>query len=481
MTRLLRLVLLAAASVLSSRATGAPSVYYLAVGSSRYLAPADPRDHGFQRLNGARNGAVSVSDRLAAGGARFGIVLSSPEGSIVGLADFNKALGDLLAHVAADEPADALVIVYIAAHGISDGFGWNHFSVPGDLTYRGDPERLPTDQLADQAIYAAAVADRLAKARVHYLLILDTCYEGKPSDFQSPVLSQTASGNIGAIAQALRFSNEFHQADPVLFSTTPGSSVPVAPDPTDPLSNSMGPLARRLVLLIDAKTAAHQRVTVADIVQDLRSPGADSATGPAVTNARSAPWWSGVVVAPGAKPAAVDDRSGTASSPRLCCVADVSSSVTPAVPLSGSITLVGAPGEFITDGKSIILRSGMTLERPDVSTLTLRVSDNKGDWEFDFSTGGPLRVGAYADAQRAGFSADGHPGLAISGHAHACNEVHGHFEVESLPGAKTGRLALRFTQLCDDVAAPLTGTIDVQPRQTAPTGSNFRYQSHEVR
>jgi hypothetical protein len=54
------------------------------------------------------------------------------------------------------------------------------------------------------------------------------------------------------------------------------------------------------------------------------------------------------------------------------------------------------------------------------------------------------------------------PGLAITGHAHACNEVHGQFAISSLPTAKEGTLTLQFTQLCDDITVPLNGTVQLQ-------------------
>ncbi len=372
-----------------------------------------------------------------------------------------RAFAILLARMRADKAAVPVFVVYIAAHGISDGFAWNHFSVPGDLIYRGDPDALPPDQLGEQAIYASAVVDRLNKAHVHYVLILDTCYEGKASVFESPVLSATASQNIGDIAKALRFANEFHQGDPVFFSTTPGTTVPVAPDPTDPASNSMGPLARRLVMLIDARVEAHANITVGDIVTTLQSPSADRLTHPAVTNAVSAPWWKTTLYRAGSPAGQMDEREGSATSPRLCCIANTTSGASSAVPVHGTITLTGAPGEFITDGKAITLRDAITLERLDPQSMILRVADPEGDWDLDFTATKPFAVTSYLGAERAGF-AEGHPGLAITGHGHACNEVRGRFAITSLPSSQAGKLSLEFTQLCDNLEAPLTGRVDVQ-------------------
>ena len=73
-------------------------------------------------------------------------------------------------------------------------------------------------------------------------------------------------------------------------------------------------------------------------------------------------------------------------------------------------------------------------------------------------------VGSYAKAERAGFAEEGRPGLSISGHAHACNQVRGQFAITSLPTSTSGALAITFTQLCDDVAVPLIGLVQVQPQ-----------------
>lgn len=446
----------------STQSRAQSPVYFLAVGSSRYLPPADPADHGFQKLDGARNGAMMLADRLTLGGARFGIALTSPEGSPVSLADFNRAVEDLLARIARDKSGTPILIVYIAAHGISDGFAWNHFSVPGDLTYRGDPGDLSVEQLSEQAIHAATLVDRLNRAELRYILILDTCYEGTPSRFDSPVLNPVATQNIGGIAQALRVLNEFHQDNPVLFSTTPGSTVPVAPDPTDPTTNSVGPLARRLIRLVDANTASGKVVSVSDIVASVTSPFADALTRPAVSHAEPAPWWATKIIGPGTAPGDLDLRDGAATDPRLCCLVVPVSTVSAAQSARGTIRLFGSPGEFISDGETLTLSAGINLERPDPGSLILHVADSLGDWTLRFERQPSLSVGTYKTAGRAGFVAKGAPGLSIEGRGHGCNEVRGEFEIGSLPTASKHRLKLHFRQICDDINVPLLGEVDLE-------------------
>lgn len=442
-------------------------VYFLAIGSSRFLLPADPADHGFPDLLGARNGANSLADLFVQGGATFGITLTSPEGSIVGKKDIDAAVDAILARIAKDRRAGEtpLLIVYIAAHGISDGFSWNQFSVPGDLTYRGEPEKLSPVALTDKAIHTATLVDRLNKAKLHYLLVIDTCYEGTASRFDSPVLTPMAQQNVGDIAAALRFMNEFHQSDPVLFSIEPGKTVKVAPDPADPTHNSVGPLARRLILLIDAARANNRLVTLASIVTALTDPNGDPLTTPAITHAQPAGWWNVPIVRIAAHPGAIEDREGTAIAPQLCCLAEPdngAAATLPEVPARGTIVLRSAKGESILSGAAVTLADKFRVTFSDPQTLDITAKDGEEDWSFEFVSPKPLAVGRYAGATRAPFQEDGRNGMSASGRSTACNELHGEYEIASMPQGAGGKLSLRFSQFCDDDRTPLTGSIDLQ-------------------
>lgn len=441
-----------------------PPIYVLAIGSSRYLPPEVPADHGFEQLPGAGNGATAFAERLVARGARHAIVLTSSDGTVVGLADIERALTDILSKIVRERGASKVapvLFVYIASHGISDGFAWNHFSVPGDLTYRGEPERLGIDALAEQSVHAASLVDRLNKSGVHYMLILDSCYEGKASRFDSPVLSTTAQQNIGDISTALQQLNEFRQGDPVIFSATPGTSVPTAPDPDDPESNSMGPMARRLILLFKAADDQRRIVSVADVFAALTAPAADKLTRAGVSHAERVDWWDTTIIRPKASSGTLEQRGGTAIVARLCCDALVAPPSARAMAVVGSIRFAGEPGEPLSGGRTWTVSKGITLERLSDSKFSITVSDQDGDWSLEFSSSAGLKQGTFARAMRAGFEDAGRPGLAVTGRHTGCNEVAGEFEILAWPTDRGGHIVLRFRHVCDDIQPALLGDIDI--------------------
>jgi hypothetical protein len=169
------------------------NLYFLAIGSSTYAAPTGSTEHGLDDIYGANNGAKAFAQRLRSGGAEFGVVLTSDEGHLVTLDDINSALQRVATVISATHASSPFLVVYFAGHGISEGIAWNHFSLPGTFTYRGRPEDLQVDELAKATLHAGSFADDLDKLRVPYMLILDTCYEGKRRDIESQVLTATAA------------------------------------------------------------------------------------------------------------------------------------------------------------------------------------------------------------------------------------------------------------------------------------------------
>jgi hypothetical protein len=104
-----------------------------------------------------------------------------------------------------------------------------------------------------QPPHAGLLVGDLDKLRTPYMAILDNCYKGKSLGFESQVLTATASKNLTAVKQVLRHINEFHQPNPVLFSTIgqcrEGGAGPGRPEkprcrtarsPGDPDSRSLG-------------------------------------------------------------------------------------------------------------------------------------------------------------------------------------------------------------------------------------------------
>lgn len=418
-------------------------VYFVAIGSGRYAAPDDQRDHGFGSLSGAASSAQQVATMLRHG-AKFGVTLSSSEGRYVSRADMDSAIEKVFSRIRADHPPRPLLVIYVASHGVSEGVGWNHFSVPGDLVYRGEPQRLDLEAFSSAAIHAATLVDRLDRLGTRYLLLLDSCYEGEEQDFLSPALSAGASSQLATMAEALRHLNEFRQSDPVVFSTRPGTKVPLATDPRDE-THRMAPLARRLTLLVHGKTVP---TTLGELVQGLVSPKLDRATRPAVTFATPTASWAGIAIDPNGRPGILEQRSGTAISASRCCEAAVP---TPAVVLHGRLAVEGTSDDWVTGGIAAELGPDLRLlSGSDLSRISVEAGEG---WRVELALpeGRPIATGRHV-AVRAGFEEGLRAGVALTAPGRGCNEVNGSFEVLELARSENGTMRhvrARGTQICD--------------------------------
>jgi Caspase domain len=289
--RMLLVVALSWATVLTAEEPF--KLYFIAVGSTIYLPPPTKDLHGFHQLDGMNTSARLVADRLQRSGGVFGVLLTSDtdRGLAVGLPDIKAALERIRSKLGQAPPKDVLLVFYFAGHGISEGIAWNHFSVPGNLVVRGAIADLSIDELALKTLHAASLADEIEKLGVRYVVLLDTCYEGTETSFESPVLTGMAIKNLTDAAAVLKFINEFHQPNPVLFSTVPGTTTTPVEDPTDPQS-AVGKLGRRLVLTIDRAAHSRRGVSLGDFVHSMTSSTLDPVTSPAVTNAEQDSAWS---------------------------------------------------------------------------------------------------------------------------------------------------------------------------------------------
>lgn len=454
-----------------AQATDRLDVYVLAIGSSYYVAPLEPGVKGLSPIPGANKSARAISDRLVAGGARFGLLLTAADGAYVSLADIQAALARVTAVMAADHPKHPLLVVYIAGHGVSEGFGWNHYSVPGDFVFKGDPEALKLADLTGYALHAGALAEQLSQVGAHYVLLLDACYSGTPAQFESPVLSAQNSQMIGAVAAAMRRTNQFHQVDPVLFSAEPGESQPTVEDPSGSGPDPVAPLARRFMLVVD-RAGKEASISLASVVSGLQALALDAKTHPAVTHSEPAPWWALTVLQAGGAPGRFEQRTGTATAPHLCCGQAADAAAPQAVSMTGTVQLLGGPGEYVTGGQDQQLAAPpapITLAQAPDGEVTIHAGAEDLGWTISLAApkGQRLRAGAYGDAQRDGFQADGHPGLAITGPSTACNAVTGGFRIDVAnydPAGRLTELAFSARQLCDDVSTPLTAEVKLRGR-----------------
>ena len=230
-------------------------VYFVSIGSGWYLSSAASGVQGFSRIDGANQSASMVADTLLRGGAAFGVKVTSDDHRVVTLDDIEKAIQQVESRIAAAKPRRPLFVFYFAGHGMSEGIAWSHFSIPGDFTYRGDATDLDLEGLSNSTLYAGALVDELGKLHIPFLVMLDTCYDGKEKRFESPALTAVATRNLKDVAGVLRAFNEFRDTYFVLFAASPGSSVATVENPLQPDSNiSIAPLARRLILSVVARS-----------------------------------------------------------------------------------------------------------------------------------------------------------------------------------------------------------------------------------
>lgn len=296
-------------------------VYYLVIGSEHYVGAAAPGVNSLPTIDGMRKSALAVAGVLDGGGSAFGITLLSDSKHFVSVRDIDTGLNALVKRVRDDRPAKPLLVFYFAGHGVSEGVAWNHFSLPGNFAYRGSLGAQTVEGLAKVTLHASELVDRLEKGGVPFLLLLDTCYEGKPESFRSPVLTGPAVESLRATAAVLRFMNEFHEAGQVLFSTQPGTTVSPSPDPRDPDPKTTGvaPLARRFLLIAGRVRLSQQPLSLGEFVTNMVSPDLDPATGPAVTHSQLAPQGDFLLSIPEPVKGRRVEMTGTATNAAVCC------------------------------------------------------------------------------------------------------------------------------------------------------------------
>jgi hypothetical protein len=449
-----------------AQAAGSFSVYFVAVGSSDYGQPRDADTHGLNHIYGANKSAKAISARLLAGGAKYGVLLTSSEGHLISRGDVAHAISLVAAKVTADRPRNPLLLFYFAGHGVSEGVGWNLFLVPGTFLYTGDLADHDIESIAGSTLPAAKLVDQLNQTGVRYLAVLDTCYEGKAAKFESSVLSGAAVTSLKNVAGILRFMNQFHQASPVLFSTTPGTVVETTDDPVDGGPVPVAPLARRMMILLDKIAVKKGLLTLNEFVQDMASKDLDSKTTPAISNASPTDDWKETLLSYASNSGEVAELTGTAPAAEKCCASAPTASPPVQNKLSGTVEIRGSKGEFITGGTTIKFSGTLVASQDDPSSLTLSFAEKDSDWELSFgvSPGSLFRTGNFANAVRYSFAEKGQSSMAITGAGHACNEVRGSFAVEDLKRDSSGRVAVftaGFEQYCDDNKVPLQGRVSV--------------------
>lgn len=448
-------------SACASAQNGAPvQLVYLTVGVGEYADPPEapplPNTTAFEPTNGPWS-AFRVSEALGARGAEYGIELVGGEGAYVRRQDVVDALERVIAR--ARSLPRPLIVYYFSGHGISEGIGWNLFSVPGDFV--GPFPVRDIDQASEEYLLSAAeVIDRLEASGVPFLVLFDHCYEGDEETFENDVLTSEATQSLRDVAGVVRFRNEFHTDYPVLFSTEPGTLVPEVPDPFE--NGVVGPLARRLLLALDRLGEGPVRL---DSLVDLltgRAPGPplDDLTKPALSFVeRPMP---ALILAPVGEEAPFEERSGTGRGANLT---PYTGSTGPSSPEASEelppprllrLWLEGTAGDFVTEGQTYDLTFGpeevttYSLEAGRSVSLLFEQGENWGMVGVEAPAVGSLQAGTAVEAVRYDPKDDSW-GFEVGLNGRGCNEQQARITVKRAVWEPPGGPALTvvFEQSCD--------------------------------
>jgi hypothetical protein len=448
-------------------------VYFVSVGSAWYVTPSGKGVHGFSRIPGANKSAKVLSAALISGGAEYGILLTSADHQFVTVGDVYQAVKKVGNRIQTDRPQHPLFLFYFAGHGLSEGIAWNHFSIPGDFTYEGDAANLDIEGLSNSTLYAGALVDELESFHIPFVLLLDNCYDATEKSFESPVLSGTATKNLKDVGGILRVLNEFRNTYPVLFSTTPGTSVLTVEDPSDPNAPvTIGPLARRFLLSVSSVLDQRKAVALETFLEQMTSPSLDPLTSPAVMHSPAPHGANAPFLVPNRPAHPIEEVLGTGHTMQICC----RSAPIPATPtlqgssnFAGKLSVTGEPGEYISYGKTQVFSTPsfrVTVTQSGPGNIRMRFERGETEFDASFSTASGERFAAraYPAAQRSGMADPGHPGLEISGDGRGCGDIAGSFQVSEVAYDQDGTISKfvsTFMQLCDTAKVPAQGTIEL--------------------
>ena len=164
---------------------------------------------------------------------------------------------------------------------------------------------------------------------------------------------------------------------------------------------------------------------------------------------------------------------------------------------TGSATMVGEPGDYVSGGQSLLFDStsgAISLsgtESASSGVATVGASGPAGggssfNLSFAAPAGQPLAAGVYPDAARYPFEAAGQAGIDVSGAGRGCNQEFGSFRVLDVHANASGaidRLWVLYEVHCESPGAPAlfgevrvnepTGAPYAEPSAAAWPGSDF--------
>lgn len=268
-------------------------VYYVCVGSGNYESDFSKFEDGFsglENIKAAINSANNVSKVLNQSNSVYGKTILSSASEFVTRNKVMEAVNDVVRRIKNDKKKNPFLIFYYCGHGISEGIAWSLYLIPGNFTL--NPSANQADKMDENTVSIPLIFDDVSKElpKLPFMIIADCCYEARDIKPELDKLKEYNSGlkevmNLSKdVANILRFGNEFHDKNSVLFSTKPGTTVKTVANPLNKSGEMIGPLARRLLMAYQKDSLSWK--SMVNLMIDVAT---DAQTQPAIT------FWQGSV------------------------------------------------------------------------------------------------------------------------------------------------------------------------------------------
>lgn len=317
----------------TAEAGGQPyDVFYLSIGVTSH------RDASLD-IPGANLSARQIGHYFDSSGARQGTVLESKEGDLLQKSEVLGALRSTIQSVRS--ASNPLVIFYFTGHGAFSRQGFTHISILGEYdgagTVREAPQPKPQGGGLLGGLAGGLVPDLgpakptldttsiletnevigiLNQSGVPYLVILDNCY------FRTEVagLAQLADAygdSVDSIGNRLidmvqgPEGGTVGRPTTVLFAASRGKTVKTQPHPLDDTAavDEIGPLARRIILIMEAARKDGQGRSIGAFVSEMTNSDFDFSTVPGETRIAVANSDKGRWLIPVGKPKSAETRA----------------------------------------------------------------------------------------------------------------------------------------------------------------------------
>ncbi len=454
-------------------------IFFLSIGSEHYIQQSENEEDkdiiGFNSIDGANNSAKKIASVLSQCGSIYGITITSDSENIVTKKDVLGNLDLLVEYVRNSNTENPLIIFYFCGHGISEGVGWNHFSVPGNFV--GDPKNIDIDELSKKAIHTAQIYDNLKNTKYPYIILLDNCYSGNEAILSTNVFSKSLISNIQGVLDIVRFYNEFKESNPVIFATKPGTEAHTVKDPSKKLTTkNVGWLCRRIWLVLNNNFKKQNNLSIGKFIGKLKDSKLDSITKPAICKSELRSPNNLLLQFPVTQKTSQKLIKGTGSNSKTVDLDDSNEQLKNEDHVYVNeinekkftfIHLESESGDFIGNGRTFLLlpeEGDFSVTQQSEYEITFEFMSDDEWWELEFITPNKNRFEKkiYKNAERCDFQSTNKPGMSISGNGKGCSEISGMFNVLDVKYDNKGNIEnfyINFEQSCDGAKAVIRGEI----------------------